>query len=236
MNDLAALRRLALVAILLAVVIGVASSVAFVAAYRFDLETLFTDPGSIIDGGPATATLFRWGAIGDMLYSYLLLVPLALYLHALLQPHKPWLADLGLVGAFAYIFVGAAGAAVLATAGPPLIEAYASAAPPDHLAISTSFDLLTDAVFLGLWQTVDAISLGTWLFSVGWLIRSERRAVGPLLVVIGVGLMVASTRTMLGLTSVSVLAAATGLVLLVWAGWVVLDHAGQQNPSRPDPG
>ena len=236
MNDLAALRRLAVVTVVLAAVIGLTSSVAFMAAFRFDPETLLTDPGSIIDGGPATAVLFRWGAIGDMLYSYLLLVPLALYLHALLRPRKPWLADLGLVGAFAYIFVGAAGAAVLATAGPPLIEAYASAATPDQLAISTTFDLLTNAVFLGLWQTVDAISLGTWLLSLGWLIRSERRAIGRLLIVVGVGLMVASMRPVLGLTSLSVLAAGVGLVLLVWAAWVVLDHAGQRNPSRPTSG
>ena len=233
MSDKEALRRVALVAVVLAVVISVPSSLAFVAAYRFDLDAVLSDPGSIIDGGPAAAALFHWGAIGDMLYSYLLLVPLALYLHALLRPRKPWLTDLGVVGAFAYIFVGAAGAAILAAAGPPLIEANAAAGPADRVALSTSFHLLTNAVFFGLWQTVDPISLGTWLFSIGWLIRAERRAVGRLLVVFGVGLMVAIVRTMLGLHSLGVLVAGTAVVLLVWVGWLLVDRVGRRNRSTP---
>ena len=231
MNDLAALRRAAVAGVVLALVIGVTSSFAFIAAYRFDPEALLADPGSIVDGGPATAALFRWGAIGDMLYSYLLLVPLALYLHLRLRPRKPWLADLGIIGAFAYIFVGAAGAAILAAAGPPLIEAYPAVGPPDRVVISTSFHLLTNAVFFGLWQTVDPIPLGTWLLSVGWLMREERRAVGRLLIVLGVSLIVAIARTTLGLHSVSVLVAGTALALLVWAAWVVVDRVGQRNRS-----
>lgn len=119
-NNLDDLRRVALIGVVLATVIGVPSSVAFFAAYRWDLgAAVFGDPSAIIDGGPAAAAFLRWGAIGDMLFSYLLLVPLALYLHARLRPRKPWLADIGTIGALAYIFVGASGAAILAAVGPP---------------------------------------------------------------------------------------------------------------------
>ena len=233
MSDLAVRRRFAVLAALLALLITVPASLAFMAPYRFDLDASLTDPGSIVDGGAGAAALFHWGAIGDMLYSYLLLVPLALYLHALLRPRKPWLADLGLVGALAYIVVGGAGAAILASAGASLIDAYATAPPPDRFAISTSFHVLTNLVFFGLWQTLDPIGLGAWLLSVGWLIRPDRRALGMLLVVFGAGLLAASVRTMLGLYGLNVLVGGSLVLVLAWALWVALDRAGQRDRSTP---
>jgi hypothetical protein len=233
MSDLDVRRRLAVLATLLAVLISVPSSLAFVAPYRFDLDAVLTDPGSIVDGGAGAAALFHWGAIGDMLYSYVLLVPLALYLHGLLRPRKPWLADLGTLGALAYIVVGASGAVMLASAGASLIEAYATAAAPDQFAISTSFHALANLVFFGLWQTLDPIGLGTWLLSVGWLIRPDRRALGMLLVVFGVGLLAASVRTMLGLTGLNVLVGGVLVLVLAWALWVAIDRAGQRDGGAP---
>ena len=237
MSDLAALRRAAVVGVLLAVVVAVPTTAAFFAAFGWDLQAaLVGDPGAIIDGGPDAVALFHWGAIGDMFSSYLLLVPLALYLHRLLRPRKPWLADLGTVAGLAYIFVGASGAAILGAVGPPLLEAYATAAPPDRLAILTSFELLRNVVFFGLWQTLDPISLGAWVLSVGWLIRPDRRALGPLLVVIGGGLMALSGLTMLGIHSLTVLVVGFLVLLLVWAGWVVVDRASLRNRSTPTSG
>ena len=226
-----ALRRVAAGAAALAIVIGVTSSIQFLAAYRFDFQALLVDPGSIVGGGPSTAALFHWGAIGDMLYSYLLLAPVALYLHDRLRPRLPWLADLGAVGAFGYIFIGAAGAGMLAAAGPPLIDAYAAAAGPDRLAIASTFNLLTTAVFLGLWQTVEVIPLGLWIVSVGWVIRREHRALGRFLVVAGVGLFAASLRTVLGVYSLSVLVTGVAFVILVWGGWMVTGRMGKSASS-----
>lgn len=150
-NNLDDLRRVALIGVVLATVIGVPSSVAFFAAYRWDLgAAVFGDPSAIIDGGPAAAAFLRWGAIGDMLFSYLLLVPLALYLHARLRPRKPWLADIGTIGALAYIFVGASGAAILAAVGASNSSKHmrrrrlptASRSRPHLICCGTSFSLV----------------------------------------------------------------------------------------------
>lgn len=225
MSDSRALRGLALGAAVLAIVISLPSSLAFLAPYGYDLDRVLTEPGAIVTWGRSSATLFHWGALGDMLYSYVLWAPLALYLHGLLRPRKPWLADLGLVGALAYIVVGGAGAAILAAAGPPLIEAYGTAAAADRLVIATAFDTLARAVMHGLWQTLDPISLGTWLLSVGWLIRVERRKLGRLLVVIGLGGFLATVRTMLGLYGLGFLVVGLAVLLVVWAGWLVLDRS-----------
>jgi hypothetical protein len=212
----------------LAGVVAVPTSIAFIAAFGWDLEAAISgNPSGIIAGGATAAVLLRWSAIGDMFFSYLLLVPLALYLNAKLRPRKPWLADLGALGAFAYIVVGAAGAAILASSGPPLIEAYAVAGPSERVAILTSFETLRNIVFLGLWQTLDVIAVGVWILSVGYLIRPNRRVFGALLVALGLGTMTVSVLTPLGLTGLIKVGVALGLAGLGWAAWFIVDRVIQ---------
>jgi hypothetical protein len=226
MSDLDALRRLARYSAALAIVIGVSSSVAFFAAFGWDIEgATFGDPAAILGRSTDAAALLRWGAIGDMFYSYLLLAPIALFLHRRLRPNSPWLADLGTLGAFAYIFIGGAAAAILASVGSSLVEAYATAAPADRPAIFASFEILRNLVFFGVWQMLDTITAGTWLTSVGWLLLGERRIVGRLLVTVGVGLLALSVMTMLGIHSLVIVLAVVAVVVAVWAGWVTLDRS-----------
>jgi hypothetical protein len=225
-SDLDALRRFARYSVVLAVVISVPATLAFVAAFGWDVEaSIFGDPAAILDRGTDAAVLLRWGAIGDLFYSYLLLAPLALFLHRRLRPNGPWLADIGTLGAFAYIFVGGAAAATLAIVGSSLVEAHATALPADRAAIATSFDVVRNLVFFAIWQLLDAITAGTWILSVGWLLLGERRVVGRLLVVLGTGFLAMSVLTMLGIHSLAVLVAALVVVLVAWAGWVVLDRS-----------
>jgi hypothetical protein len=227
-NDVDALRRLATWSVVLAVVLSVPSTVALVAAFGWNVEAmLFGDPNAALGGGTTGAALLRWGAIIDMFYSYLLIAPLALFLHRRLRPLKPWLADLGAVGAFAYIFVGAAGAAMLGTVGPTLVEAYAAAAPADRVAIATSFAMLRDITF-ALWQVLDPITAGTWILSVGWLLLPDRPLVGRFLVVLAGGLFVFSVMAMLGIHSLGALLALVAVVLVVWAVWVVSGRARER--------
>jgi hypothetical protein len=233
MTDVQALRRLALFGVALAAVIGVPSTAAFVAAWDWNFEAaIFGDPSVILGRGPQAAHLLRWGAIGDMFYSYLLLAPLALYLRAALRSRMPWLADVGSLAAFAYIFVGAAGAAILAIVGSSLVEGYAAAAPAERFAIATSFEMLRNVVFFALWQMLDAITLGTWVLSVGWLIRMDRPKLGRLLVVVGMGIIAASLMTMFGVHSLELIGIGGLAVLVSWAAWVVFDRPSAADPPR----
>lgn len=233
MTDVDALRRVALIGVALAVVIGVASSAAFFVAFGWDIEAaIFGDPGAILGRGPEAALLLRWGAIGDMFYSYLLLVPLALYLRAVLRPRKPWLADVGTLAAFAYIFVGAAGAAILAIVGSSLVDSYSVAAPADRFAIATAFEVLRNVVFFALWQMLDTITLGTWILCMGWLIRSGRPRLGSLLVVVGGGVIGASLMSMFGVHSLAIIGIGALVLLLFWAAWMVLDRRPAVRSAR----
>ena len=228
MTDLDSLRRLAIYSTVLAIVLSVPSSLAFFAAFGGDVEAaIFGHPAAILGGGASAAALLRWGAILDMFYSYLLLVPLAMFLHRRLRPIKPWLADIGTIAALAYILVGAAGAAILATAGSSLVDAYGTAAPADQPAIATSFEMLRDIVYFGLWQMLDPVTSGVWISSVGWLLLSERRLIGRFLVVLGAGLMGMSVMTMLGIHSLAALLASVAVIVLIWLGWVI---GGRSSP------
>jgi hypothetical protein len=221
--------------VLLAVLVSVPANLAFFAAFGWSIEAaFFGEPGAILPGGEAAAALLRWGAFGDLFYSYLLLVPLALYLHRRLRPNGPWLADLGVVAGFAYIFVGGAGAAILAIAGSSLVDAYATASPAQQPQIALSFDLLRRIVFQALWQLIDVITLGTWILTTGLLLLHERFATSRLLVVLGIGLISASALTLTGTASFGVIGAGLVVVLLVWAGWILIDRARRREAvSRP---
>lgn len=225
MTDLEALRRAAIVGGALAVVVGIVATPIYLAAFGWDLEaSIFVHPEAALDRGPEAAVLWRWGFLGDMLFSYLLLLPLALFMHRRLRGRRPWLADLGLAGAFAYIFIGGAAAAILAQAGSSLIVAYHAALPIDRPPILTAFLLLRDAFVFGVWQTLDGLTAGTWVLSVGWLLLVDRPLVGRLLVVLGVWAWALAFMTMLGIHSLAVLGGGLVVAVAVWIVWVALER------------
>ena len=225
MSDLDSIRRAAIIGVALAIAVGIVTGPMYFAAFGFDFEAaLFVHPEAVLGRGTETAVLWRWGFIGDMLYSYLLFVPLALFLHRRLRERRPWLADLGLAGALAYIFIGGAAAAVLAHVGSSLIEAYQAAAQADREAILASFRLMRDALVFGVWQTVDALTAGTWVMSIGWLVLLERPIMGRLLVVLGAMGWALALMTMSGIHSLAMLAGGFAVAMVAWFGWVILER------------
>jgi hypothetical protein len=222
-DDLDSLRRLAIACVVAAVLLAVVSTAFALVVTGGSLEAfLVGDPATVLGAGASAAPLWRWAMLLDMFYSYLLLVPLALFVHRRLRARRPWLADLGLFGAAAYIVAGGASAAILGIAGSSLIESYATASAADQVGIAASFALLRDSLFFGVWQTFDALTAGTWVLSTGVLLLADRSLLGRLLVLLGVGIWLFACATMLGIHSLPVLAAIIGGVLLAWIGWTAL--------------
>ena len=233
-DDVDQRRRVAIWSSALAVVVAVPSTLALFAAWQWDVDAaIFGNPATILAGGPSSATLLRWGAYGDMFYSYLLLAPLALFLHSRLRQRKPWLADLGTVAAFAYIVAGAAGAAILGTVGPTLLEAHAAAPAAERPAIVLSFGVLRDITF-GVWQVLDPITAGTWVASVGWLLVPERDRLGRFLLVFACGMFAFGITAMFGIHELEVLLIILATVPLIWAAWLLLARTGmtRRGPGR----
>jgi hypothetical protein len=220
------LRRAAIVGVALAFIVSFPANAAFFAAFGWNIEAaIFGDAAAILDRDPSSGSLLRWGAIGDMFYSYLLLVPLALFLHRRLRPNGPWIADLGIAAAFAYTVAGAAGAAILAIPGSSLVDAYSVATPADQPAIATSFELVRNVVYFAIWQMLDPLTAGTWILTTGALLFRERPLLGRFLIVLGLAFGAMSLLTMIGVRSLALLALGVVGVVVIWAGWAVIGRS-----------
>src|SRR5680860_500045 len=147
-----------------------------------------------------------------MLGSYVLLVPLAIWLWSQLAPRRTevgWVT--ALVGGLAYLGLGAAGASILAAVWPALIQEYAEAGS-DHAAIRGMLVTATRIAEDGLQGALQNIAGGVWWTAVGLrLLALRHRKLAALTLVLGA----ASTVNALGsLLTVNVLSL-TGLTLTV---------------------
>jgi hypothetical protein len=207
--------------------LGFAATVVLVTAYGSDPAAL-AHPGSIVDKGPGAARLVRWGALLDMA-SYLPLAPLVLYLHARLLDRGPLLVPLLTVSGLAYVLIGGIGGALLASAGPPLIDGYLSASDAGREAARITLETLGHAVLVGLFGTLELIPFGVWMLGVGWLLRLDWPRFAGVSMIAGAGVLASSARTGLtGRTLVEisgpldlVILAALGFVF-VWQLWLVV--------------
>src|SRR5204862_7716190 len=106
------------------VVLDVAASAIFFAVYDFNVGVLAADPGAFPPRGADVADLLRWGMVIDML-AYLALAPVVLHLHSRLMAvvagrgESTGVVNVLTFGALGFSLVGAIGAALLASAGPP---------------------------------------------------------------------------------------------------------------------
>ena len=121
------------------------------------------------------------------------------------------------------------GRRILAQAGSPLIEAYHAAAPTDQPAILIDFHLLRDAFVFGVWQTLDGLTAGIWVLSVGWLPSSIALRWGGYSSCWGVAVG-PRAHDDVGIHSLAVLGGGLAMGLAVWIGWVALERR-QLRPS-----
>jgi hypothetical protein len=150
------------------------------------------DTHAMVATGVSGAGLVRWASFLD-LFGYLLLAPLALYLHRRFRQDP--LIDLYTVAALAYILFGALGAIILATAAPQLIRDYATANAAQRESIATTLSTLNQVVSVGLWQILEGIPAGVWLIGIGTSVYHAKHrllsfvpfALGGLLLLIAVG-------------------------------------------------
>ena len=198
-------QRFVALAALAQVVLDVVASVLFFAVYDFDMGVLAANPAAFPARGADVAGLLRWGGVIDML-AYLALAPVVLYLHGRLtavaaeRGRGSWPINLLTVGGLGFVFVGAIGAALWASAGPVLLEAGAQTPGTGSgtaAAAHVAFSLLATGVNIGLWGTLEWLLLGVWLIGIGWIVRTEGRAFAWVAIAAGVGGLGYDARTAL---------------------------------------
>jgi len=140
-------------------VIGLASSV-LLDLSRLDRGRLVADSALIVRLGSDHVELFRWASLLDLFGSYLLMLPLAVYLRNSFHAEQPATVDIGTVAAVVFGVAGATGAATWASA-TPLIAAYARASPGDRPYLAAIFAAAIRAG-TALWHFVEGPAAAVW--------------------------------------------------------------------------
>ncbi len=163
-----------------------------------------------------------------MLGYYLLLLPLAFYLHGYLQARTPWAGLLTFCG-LAYILIGAIGAAVLAAVWPQQMQQYLTADATQQAVLQREAENITWIVYGGLWNVLEVLLAGVWWLSAGRMLRHEHKALATVTQVLGIASILDGLGNMFGLGAVAELGLNLYLILAIgWAAWAgVLVYRGK---------
>jgi hypothetical protein len=213
--------RMAAIAAIASLPLAVGNLLAMLAAVHFNLNGM-TNPLVLLHGGTAAAPWWRWSMILDILGYYLPIVPLILFLRSSLRHRSPNWIDLFALCLLAYCLIGAIGGAMLATALPTVIREYASVTSGSRqVSLQSVFTGYTDGIYRGLWNLLEEFLAGVGWIGFGLLLRTERRRLGLVTIVLGVACLVDSFGTAL---NVDVIASTGLMVYLVlapaWACWM----------------
>ena len=196
-----------------------------VAALNFD-AALFNEAVSnnasvvlpLVAKNPAIAW---WPNIFDFFGFYLLLLPLALYLHRLFKTEAPDWMNLFTVCGLGYILFGAMGAATLAVVLSSQAAAYAATTGAAQQMHTIVFEAFGDAIQRGVWGILDPVLAGVWWTGLGLLLRKHRSILGWYTVVLGLVNLVGGFSAALGFeTAAGVCLNLYFLMAPIWAGWM----------------
>ena len=222
MDNEQSFQRLAAVTAIISAPLAFATLVLGSVAVDFNYEA-FSDPELVLSVGSSGASLLGWGMVADIFGYYLLLAPLALFLWHWLRPKDPKMADLYTFSGLAYMVIGAIGAGFLWMAWPSLINSYAAASVQQREAIEIVFKTVTAGIKSGVWG-MEAIPAGIWWLGIGFLLRTERRVLGIVTIVLGAFTFLTFVAAVLGLEPVFQIAFFVYLFLApIWALWLGID-------------
>lgn len=210
--------RIAGISAIVAAPITVASLVLALLAVEFNADF---NPEDLITLGARGAAIFRtaWMA-ADAFGFALLLTPAVLYLRHWLEVKSPNLVALYTVFGLAYIFTEVIALSVIGGAVPPMISAYSEAVGAQREQLMLVFDAVINMVFNGIFVFATTF-LGIWWLGIGSALRTERRWLGVVTMVLGVDALVWGIAGILGFGSNPVLEMLELPYLLLWPFWIL---------------
>jgi len=199
-------------------ILALGSMIVGLIATNFNFET-FSNPVELLDMESATPALIKWFMLLDMFGYYLLLLPIVFYIHRELDRTTPW-ASLITASGFAYVIIGALGAAALAAAWPSTMAGYHSAAANDKEVYKASFLLSNDLVVKGMWNILEVWLAGVWWLGIGIVITKSRFS-KITTIVLGMGCVIDGLGEAAGMPALAEIGLNVYLLLaIVWALWI----------------
>ncbi|HEX6302220.1 MAG TPA: DUF4386 family protein [Acidimicrobiia bacterium] len=213
----------------------IAATVVLFAAVDFDADAM-ADPGLLLTLEVSRTDLFRWGSYLELLAPTLLIVPAALFLWYWLRTRGHGLVTTYTVFGLANLFMAATGSVLRATAWPVMITAHAQASETQAEVLATVFQAATDFSFGGMWA-LEQLLWGVWWLGIGWILRSEKTALGIVTAVLGAAFLVGGTGWILDVDALARMESAFFFVPIwaVWLGVVILRQPLQMTDIARDP-
>ena len=222
MNDSRQFARFAAVLALFAAPLAWASLVLGLAAADWNGDAL-GDATAILGLGPGAAPLLRLSYACSMFGSYLLLIPLALVLHARLRTDRPGFGRWYTLCGLGFLTLGAAGAAMLGAVWPELILGYAEAAPEARASYGVAFQTATRLAQEGLQGIIQDVAGATWWIGLGLLLRRSNKALAWFSLVLGAALALNAIGNLLDIEVLTSVGLAANLLLApIWGAWAGL--------------
>jgi hypothetical protein len=180
-----------------------------------------------------------WPSIFDFFGFYLLLLPLAFYLHHLFKAEASDWMNLFTACGLAYILFGAMGAAILADVFSSQAVAYAETTGYAQQVHTAIFEAFGAAIQRGVWGILDPILAGIWWTGLGLLLRKNRRILGGYTLVLGLINLLGGFCAALGIETVAGFCLNVYFLMApIWAFWLgitLLYHDDQTFRSLPGP-
>ncbi|MCP4105222.1 MAG: hypothetical protein GY749_06750 [Desulfobacteraceae bacterium] len=174
-----------------------------------------------LKAGEEAGYLMKWSWLADLLGYYLLLVPAAFFMYYWLKNKNPyWMGVFSFCG-LAYIFAGCIGAAILAKTWPTLISGYANTNGITKEIYSIVFTNSTEMVYGGIWGYLEFLLAGIWWIGVGFTMKSERKALGIITIILGIFTLATVVGEVFTLEYIALAGLMIYLLLApIWAGWL----------------
>jgi hypothetical protein len=184
--------------------------------YNFDA---FTNPSLLLNYSSIRGYL-KLFVLLDMLGYYLLLLPVIFYLYQLQKNLSNWSIVFACCGLL-YVFTGAIGCGLLTGSAPELMTSYSAASPGEQYIVKTIFNSSFNAVYHGLWNTLEVLLAGIWWTGTGFLLLKKYRGIGLFTIITGIITLLDSAGEMAGIKFITDLSLNTYLILsIIWAEWM----------------
>jgi hypothetical protein len=184
-------------------------------------------------------TLAWWPSIFDFFGFYLLLLPLALYLHRLFKDEVPDWMNLFTVCGLGYILFGAMGAATLAVIFSSQAAAFSTTTDMTQQIHTVVFEAFGEAIQRGVWGILDPVLAGIWWTGIGLLLRKRRLILGWYTLLLGLSNLLGGVSAAFGMETIAGICLNLYFVMApIWACWlgiVVLRNDEQAFRALPVP-
>jgi hypothetical protein len=225
MNSTLLVKRAVGITAIVSGILSFTSLILFVIGINYNLD-IFSFPVLLLSTEGINPVVLKWSMIADLFGYYLLLLPVIFYLYEWMNMKSPWRLLYTFSGT-SYVLIGAMGASILAFALPPIFFEFQKAGSLQQENLKMNFQLLTNIIYGGMWNTLEVIFGGIWWLGIGSILHRWKKVFGYTTMALGAFTLLDALGTISGIKLFSLIGLNVYLILApIWITWlgIILIH------------